>query len=79
MRRWGFGGVLDISPNRIIKSILTDFVSITFPSDIFFGDTLRASFYRSGVWGEGDRGKVGKMGSLDSNFFLYSISRYSES
>ncbi len=48
MGRWGGGvigrwGVLDISPNPIIKSILTHFLSITSPENLFSGDTVRAS------------------------------------
>ncbi len=35
-------GVLDISPNPIIKSIITHFL-ITFPDYLFYGDTVRAS------------------------------------
>ena len=40
MGRWG---VLDISPNPIIKSIITHFLSITSPENLFSGDTVRAS------------------------------------
>ncbi len=39
----GIWGVLDISQNPIIKSIITHFLSITSPSDLFYGDTVRAS------------------------------------
>jgi len=48
MGRWGDGemgrwGVLDICQNPIIKSILTPKLSINSPSNLFSGDTLRAS------------------------------------
>ncbi len=46
MGRWGGGEVvLDISPNPIIKSILTDFLSITSPDYLFYGDMVRASIF----------------------------------
>ncbi len=36
---WGRWGILDISQNPIIQSILTHKLSITFLYDLFYGDT----------------------------------------
>ncbi|MGD1711990.1 hypothetical protein [Dapis sp. BLCC M172] len=48
VERWGDGemgewGVLDISQHPIIKSIITHFLSIPSPDNLFSGDTVRAS------------------------------------